>query len=210
MSDLYMANYVIDNLMIIFSALFSGGAGVKIVEYYLKTLNKAKAEDFFNDTKEVIDIITQLSENPIIDNVLIFRGGNGGSVPRVGKDYYLKCIFEAHKEEPEISSLKLYENIIPDSNYITILLTLMQNKMMNFNVSTMEDGLLKKIYLSEGLKYSKIFTLHQTKEFIFYIQISTTQKNNLEDDVILRLEMESKIFKLKQIFKKHYEDGFFN
>lgn len=205
-----MTNYIIDNLVVIFSALLSGGAGVKVVEFYLKTFNKTKAEDFFNDTREVIHIITELSENPIVDNVLIFRGGNGGSVPRVGKDYYLKCIFEAHKEEPDFSSLKLYESIIPDSNYITILLTLMQNKMINFNVPKMEDGLLKKIFLSEGFRYSKIYNLHQTKEFIFFIQIATKQNVNLEEDIHLKLEMESKIFKLRQIFKKHYEDGFFN
>ena len=135
-----MTYQIIQNLILIVCALLSGGIGLRIYDKITKGKQKQKSEDFFNDTKEIIDIIDELVLDPAIDRVLIFRGGNGGSIPKLGKDYYIKAVFEAHKTYPQISSLKTFAGITPDSHYISMLLNIMENKKEHFIVNQMQDS----------------------------------------------------------------------
>lgn len=200
-----MITYIIDNFVIILSALLSGSLGVKIVEYLMQKGKRKLTEDFFNDTKEVISIIEELVENSNIDRVLLFRGGNGGSVPKIGKDYYIKATFEAHKVEPQRSLLKVYDNIIPDVAYITLLLNLIENKNEFFVVDSMADCLLKKIYGAENVVAAEVFLLHQTKEYIFYCSVASKTNAAFHEDIMTKIEIESAISKLRKIFEKHYD-----
>lgn len=199
-----MVTYIIDNFIIILSALLSGSVGVKLFEYFMRNSKRKLTEDFFNDTKEVINIIEEMVENPNVDRVLLFRGGNGGSIPKVGKDYYIKAIFEAHKDEPPRPLLKVYDNVIPDAAYITLLLNLIEHKTQVYDVSAMQDCLLKKIYESENILGSEVFLLHQTKEYIFYGSVASKHNANFNNDIITKLEIESSVAKLRKIFEKHY------
>lgn len=205
-----MIKYIVDNLVIIVAAILSGSLGIKIFDLLFKNKRRKSAEDFFNDTKEVIAILNELVTNPAIDRVLLFRGGNGGAMPKIGKDYFLKAIFESHKNPPQVSLLKTYSDIIPDSAYMTMLLNLMEHKWESFDVPQMNDCLLKKIYIAENIKHAKVFFLHQTKEYIFYGSVATRQDNiNFDNDILVKLQIESSVAKLRKIFERHYEPSWF-
>lgn len=77
-----MTYQIIQNIVLIICALLSGGIGLRIYDRLTKKKQRQQSEDFFNDTKEIIDIIDELVLDPSIDRVLIFRGGNGGSNAR--------------------------------------------------------------------------------------------------------------------------------
>lgn len=200
-----MITYIVDNFVIIFSAILSGSLGLKIFDYLTKKNKKKLVQDFFYDTKEVISIIEELVEDQNIDRVLLFRGGNGGSTPKVGKDFYIKAIFEAHKNPPHKSLLKIYENVIPDAEYITLLINLLQNKKTFIIVNTMQDSLLKQVYQAEEIVASEIFLLHQTKEYVFYGSVASKHNPDFNSNILTRLAIESAITKLRKIFEKHYE-----
>lgn len=199
-----MITYIVDNFIIILSGLLSGSLGLKLFEYFIAKSKRKLTEDFFNDTKEVISIMEDLVKNPNIDRVLLFRGGNGGSTPKIGKDYYIKAIFEAHKDEPARSLLKVYDNVIPDAAYISLLLHLIENKFEVFIVNDMQECLLKKIYIAENIVAAEVFLLHQTKEYVFYGSVASKNNINFNQDIITKLEIESATAKLRKIFERHY------
>lgn len=202
--------FIINNIVILFSAILSGSLGIKIYDYIKTKKKKTVAEDFFNDTKDIINIIEDLVTKPNIDRVLMFRGGNGGSVPKLGKDYFVKAVFEAHKVEPPESMLKTYNSIIPDSHYITMLLNLMQHKLEIINIDQLPDCLLKQIYIEENILYSEIFLIHQTEEYMFYVSVATKNNGvNFRNQIMSRLHIDSSLSKLKTIFVKHYKKSLF-
>lgn len=204
-----MTQYIIENIVVILSALLSGGVGLRIYDQLTKKRKKQNAEEFYNDTKEIIDTIDDLTSDPAIDGVLIFRGGNGGSIPKLGKDYFVKAVFESHKIEPQISSLKTFASVTPDSHYISMLLNIMEKKINVFLVDQMPDSLLKKIYVSENITYSEIHLLCQTEEYIFFCSISTKQNLKFDENILVQLKINSSVIKLRRLFNKHYVKSFF-
>ncbi len=205
-----MTHQIIQNLILIVCALLSGGIGLRIYDKITKGKQKQRSEDFFNDTKEIIDITNDMVLDPVIDRILIFRGGNGGSIPKLGKDYHIKAVFEAHKTYPQTSSLKTYAGITPDSHYISMLLNLMENNKESFVIDQMQDSLLKRIYDYEGIKYSEVYSLCQTEEYIFFISFSSKTHTQFTSDILIQLKIDTSLTKLKSLFLKHYAKNFFN
>ena len=203
-----MVEQIIQNLTLIVCALLSGGVGLRLYDRFTKIKKKQNAEEFYNDTKEIIDTIDDLVLDPVIDRVLLFRGGNGGSTPKLGKDYYIKAIFEAHKNHPTVSSLKTFAGVIPDSHYIAMLLNIMERNKEVIEVAQIADSLLKQIYTSEHIIYSEVHMLCQTEEYIFFCSISTKQNINFSEDIIVKLKIDNAVSKLKKIFAKHYFKSF--
>jgi hypothetical protein len=205
-----MIEQIIQNIVLILCALLSGGVGLRLYDRFVKMKKKQNAEEFYNDTKEIIDTIDDLVLDPAIDRVLIFRGGNGGSIPKLGKDYFVKAVFEAHKQHPVVSSLKTFAGVIPDSHYISILLNIMEKKKESIEVQQLPNSLLKKIYMSENITFSDIHILCQTEEYIFFCSVSTKQNINFNGDILVQLKIDNAISKLKKMFVKHYIKSFFN
>jgi hypothetical protein len=67
----------------------------------------------------------------------------------------------------------------------------------------MKEGLLKRIYLRDGVKYSEVYYLMETDDSFIYMTFSTTDDNEKFEDPNDRVEIDIAVSKIRNIFEKN-------
>lgn len=176
----------------------------KLLEkYWKKGDDKSPSPPTIINTMEILariySIMDETLDNTQFDRFLILKSENGGGIPRLGNHLYTSVIMERHTVPTKVRALDLYKKIELDRDYILMLTEIYNVGKKRFIVADMPEGLLKRIYNSEGVKFSKVYHLYTAENAMFYCSVATKSTDTpSENDVLiadLNVNLISNIFK---------------
>lgn len=171
------------------------GAGGHLLKKKLLN-NNSKEADLLGDigiiTSEIRDV---LSETPV-QRFLVFR------VNIDGKNRKTSCILEDFRK-PFKSVYYDYQNLDLDADYAKMIEAVKNDVVQTIVTSEMnKNSVLKRIYEAEGVRYSCVFLIHKSKEYIYYASAATSE-NIQEYSKLAKNRIELTRGKIKAIFEKH-------
>jgi hypothetical protein len=164
--------------------------------------NTAKKVNNLENLVEIQGILNRVIDDTCIQRVLVMKTENGGGKPRLGAHLYASILYEAFKA-PLSSSKTDYQRILVDDIYVKMLSDIGPTTHNNLSVSKMKEGLLKRIYLRDGVKYSEVYYLMETDDSFIYMTFSTTDDNEKFEDPNDRVEIDIAVSKIRNIFEKN-------
>jgi len=184
---------------------FLGGAtGQKLISNYLQRQRDKELKVItknLTDVSEILKMMRDIVDSTRIERFIVFKGSNGGGVPKPGSEFYVTAIYEEHKDKEKHVKEK-YTKISVDGHYIEMLTNIHKNGKCLLKVSEMPDCFLKRIYTAEDIAYSELYYLVNNKNEILFCSLVTSQPEI--NDSKAKLEIELTIDKMRQIFKKYY------
>jgi len=204
-------NELIDNIL-------TGGVAVALIglvtQLILWYLNNKKDESVdiptepatmnstqFENKIEVQQIVERVMVNTGVNRFLVMKTENSGGKPRLGTHLYASVLYESVKP-PLVSVKDDYQRLLVDDIYVRMLSDIGPGTANKLKVSDMKDGILRNIYLVEGIRYSEIHYLWETDSAFFYASIATNDEDSSFDEPLDRVEIEIAISKIREIFKK--------
>lgn len=204
------------NLVDTFLTFLGGGLSIEVFKYIVekrktkiydqKALNIV---DGFDDISNIYSQMDKIVDSTSASRVMLFRGSNGGGLPMAGSEFYVKAIHQAFSEEITENLVERYNSVLIDGHYANLLRDIVSNGCIKFNVEAMPDCLLKRIYQTEGVKFSEIHYLvakglvdKKQKFEIFYVSIAKNSEgdfNNTSDKLNIQLRVDN----IKKIFQKY-------
>jgi hypothetical protein len=201
-------------------SILTGGVAValiglvsQLIMWYLKDrkaspvpTNPNKPDNHrFENRMEIQQTIDRVVKNSSVDRFLILKTENGGGKPRLGSHLYASVIYES-VTLPMTPVKDDYQRLLVDDIYIRMLADIAPGKANKLLVSDMKAGILKDIYLVEHVEYSEVHYLWETDSAFYYLSAATSDKDNVFDTPLDRVEIEIAISKIRDIFKKVSDD----
>lgn len=193
------------------NTILTGGVGVALIGLMGQIISKLM-DGNNKETPNIIEKISLFESNSetqmIIDRVvaktncerfLILKVENGGGKPRVGANLYASVIFESLKK-PFISVKSEYQRLLVDPMYVKMLSDIGLTQHNPLHVNKMKSGILKRLYQSEGVKYSEIHYIGETDTSFYFASIATSKDDCEFSDLNDRVEIEISINKIRNIF----------
>jgi hypothetical protein len=201
--------------MDLLDTILTGGVGVailglfgQVLMWYLNNKNSLtvgksviKSVDVEN-LPDVQSVINRVIDETGIQRVLIMKTENGGGKPRLGAHLYTSIMYEAFKS-PLYSTKNDYQRMLVDDIYVKMLSDIGPTTHNNLSVVKMKDGLLKRVYLRDGVKYSEVYYITETDDAFIYMTFSTTDENERFDDPNDRVEIDISVSKIRNLFGPH-------
>lgn len=155
--------------------------------------------DRFQNDPEIQYVIDRVLDRTSAHRFLILKTEDGGGKPRLGSHLYSSVIFEA-MQSPLQPVKSDYQRLLVDDIYVRMLSDIGPSTPNKLKVGAMKDGLLKSIYLVEGVTYSEIHYIGETNNAFLYLSIATIKPDCTFDDPLDRVEIEIAISKIRTIF----------
>lgn len=176
---------------------------VEMVRANQQTKKLRKITTNLEDISKVFQALDDVVRKTRVQRFLIFKGSNGGGIPKPGCPFYVSLIYEEHKDKNK-SLRDKYSNLSVDGSYIDMLIHLYKNGSVKLRVEDMPVGLLKTLYQGEGIKYSEIYFLGNSDKEILFCSVATNTGVETFDTPSDRAEIEIAVNHLKNIFAKYY------
>lgn len=184
-------------------------AGGAFGMHFVKKLMQAK-EDSTKTMQWNIDNLAQLHRamdkvlaNTSADRFLILKGSNGGGVPKPGSPYFVSVIHAVRKDGDSNNLVESYQNLLVDLHYLEMLSDILLKGSVTFKVSKMPKGLLQRIYQSEGVTSSTVFSIAKSETELFFGIIATHRPDGdlLAPSEVLPIELG--INEIRNVFGKY-------
>lgn len=147
-----------------------------VIGEFLKLINNL----FINPKKQIEKVINiydamhRILAETNVERLLILRAHNGGGVIKPTGELYASVLYEDYLY-PFHSVKSDYQKLPVDKEYAKMLLKVMQEKHVSYKVADMdENSILRKVYESEGVRYSNIYYIGQDKTNIYYCSTATS------------------------------------
>lgn len=166
-------------------ALITGGVFTAIIKgiFDLVKSRSAKKNAFhntINDLNFIYEELDALKSKASCDRVLVLSTKNGGGIPVPGASLYASILFETY--DKSLASVKRsWQNRLIDESYVRILLRLEEEDIVTLDTKTMDDGLLKDIYTTSGVKKSVIAKIKATEKRYYYISCNFNDAKAAEE-----------------------------
>jgi len=193
------------------SEFLAGSAVAKgldeVIRYYRRK-NEAKV-DVAANTKDIADvhrIMEQVVRETYFDRFLIFYAEDSAGVLAVGKNLYVTAQYEKINNQADETLSTISDDIQrwkADTNYYDLFSEMLTKGKVIIKTADMPDGKLKDIYITQGVKVSKIYHLMTTKDSakVFYCSVASTIVDEAQPEC--RVLIESAVDKLTDIFSRH-------
>ena len=151
----------------------------------------------------------KLEDHPLIERVLLLEISNGGSRPKPGGRVYANAVeIKLDKHHTKFSREELlnrYKGVELDENYIYMVIESENKGVYKFHTEQEREGLLKSLYINEGIKYSEIYHIHTDakKDKMFILSVSTHKDKEEFMDEKLSALIVSEITVIKTAFKNY-------
>lgn len=184
-------------------ALLTGGvltALVKGVFDLIKSrlVRKNAFQDTINDLNVIYEEMDALKSKTGCDRVLVIATKNGGGIPVPGASLYASVLFETY--DKTLGSIKRsWQNRLIDEAYVKILLRLEEENIIVTEPENMDDGLLRDIYVTSGVKKSVIAKLKATDKRYYYISCSFVQDDGLAEEIAVKVHILDAVEKIRRI-----------
>jgi hypothetical protein len=194
----------ITSIIVAIIAALGGVTGQRVFDWW-----KAKKETRLKDNAvhglthmaEVYRAMERVVTVTAVERFVIFKGSNGGGVPRPGQPFYASAVHEKHKDERHERLVEKYKRIEVDANYIQLLLETIANGKKILDPDRMENGLLRSIYRSEGIQHSEMYFLGKTDKEVYYCTLATTKDKERFTSDANRVEIDLAISRIREVFK---------
>lgn len=159
--------------------------------------------DQFKNRGDVYQVMNEVLQSTSARRFLVFRAHNGGGRPKLGAVIYSTCIYEDFIP-PFQAKIHDFHRVLLDREYIQMMRRLITDDHVNILPEKMQPGeLLKDIYETEGVAFSQVFYLHETREAFYYCSIATDANGmNEMASQAEQLKIRLAVGKLRDIFKK--------
>jgi len=201
-----MSSDNITDIVVAVLAAATGASGQKLLDYW-KTrkdnIRKASLVSSLQNMNHVYTAMRDVVENTGATRFIVFKGSNGGGLPRPGQEFYASAVQEYHEREDHERMVERYKRVPVDAGYIQMLLELVVSGKKTIVVDDMEPGLLRNIYKAEGIRYSELYYLAKSEKEIFYCSIATSIEQERLDDDAQRVEIDLAIGRMREIFRQY-------
>lgn len=200
--------------MDLLNTILTGGIGVailgligQVLMWYLNSIKHVEKSYTLTKTvnleniPEIQPILNRVIDDTCIQRALVMKTENGGGKPRLGAHLYASILYEAFKA-PLSSTKNDYQRILVDDMYVKMLSDIGPTTHNNLSVNKMKEGLLKRIYLRDSVKYSEVYYLAETDDSFIYMTFSTTDENEKFENPNDRVEIDIAVSKIRNIFNK--------
>lgn len=192
------------------SEFLAGSATAAIVKEgisYIRRKTEVKADIAENakDIAEIHRIMESIVRETFFDRFLIFVGQDSAGVLAAGKNLYVTAQYEKINMENE--TLKPIQDDIQrwksDTHYYDLFSEMLTKGKVAIKTADMPESKLKDIYVTQGVKASKLYHLMTTKDNanVFYCSVASTVVDEAKPED--RFLIDSAVDKLINIFKKH-------
>jgi hypothetical protein len=201
--------------MDLLNSILTGGIGVaifglfgQVLIWYLNNKNSLTVKNIeiksidVENLPTVQSIINRVIDETSIQRVLIMKTENGGGKPRLGAHLYTSIMYDAFKS-PLYGTKNDYQRMLVDDIYVKMLSDIGPTTYNNLSVGKMKDGLLKRVYLRDGIKYSEVYYVTETDDAFVYVTFSSTDENEKFDNPNDRVEIDIAVSKIRNIFEPH-------
>jgi len=148
--------------------------------------------------RKVVNIYDEMHavlEETNVERFLIFKAHNGGGVITPNGELYVSTLYEDYTD-PFISVKADYQKLPVDVVYAKMLLEIIKNKKVDYKIEEVPEGILKEIYLKEGVRRSLIYFLGQDRKNVYFCSCATSQ-----DIIYDEITVDLAVNKIKQNIK---------
>lgn len=178
----------------------------KLASWYSKKrrvkLNEKRLKTFLEDSKHCNVLAESLVLDESADRVYIFRAHDSGGIPKLGLPYHISAV-SAFYQDPLKDKSKRYKDIHVDDNYKDSIVSLIEKDKLEISTENLQEGLMKDIYIDEGVIYAHIYKLAITDNSFFYMSVSwflePTDSQVLQADLVAN--------QIQSIYKKHHKNN---
>ena len=169
----------------------------KALKKKIKEINKRKRFDVslsLDGWIKYYKAFDRLKANTCIDNFFLFQGENGGGNPMK----ITSAVFYDHKDNIykliPVSAIDTYKNVKVDNHYVDLFAKSERTMSVNYlDVTKMEDSMLRRFYLNEGVKHSAVafqkrYTINPTKAILLFFSVRTYREFNFSEAEKLEIE----------------------
>jgi hypothetical protein len=126
----------------------------------------------------IYDAMSILSSMKDIQRVLILKIENSGGLIDPKVQLYVSVLHEDYTF-PVVSVKNKYSKLPIDQVYVRMLHELIQRNGVHYVVPEMEDGLLKSIYASSGIKAANIYYLGSDPKAVYIMSVASTSSTEV-------------------------------
>ena len=146
---------------------------------------------------KLYDAMISLSSMEDIQRVLILKIENSGGLIDPKVQLYASVLHEDYRSP--INTVKTKYTKIPiDQVYVRMLHKLIQNNSVHYIISDMEDGLLKTIYSSSGIKAAEIYYLGSDPKAVYIMSVASTSSIDIFNSDTYRLNATIAVDQIKK------------
>lgn len=130
-----------------------------------------------------------------VSRILLFVGADSGRAPDPTRPYHVKCIKGWFDEtETRADPEALYALFRPDTEYVEMLVEMIENGFSSQVVANMLPCKLKEFYMHEGIVHSYLFYMQTNDNELTFVSVAShkAEFTNFEAMIIKSLIQEAK------------------
>ncbi len=159
-----------------------GGLLSKVTFDYIK--KKININNSFRNIllaiKEVYGNMSNLAAVTGAYRVVIYKGENGGGVPKLGNSLYSSAIYEIYKDSP----IKVFWQRQPmDAKYTENLLQVYSNKFLLIITRNLPKCQQRTLYDAEGIRRVEMHKIRVDKTRFIYLELQFTDEDELNPKI---------------------------
>lgn len=191
-------------------------AALKVLEklldiclFFLKLKKKKKAGDAFVDFAEINAIIkdwVHYKPGLGIERVLILRAHNGQTHKKLMPVGYKYSSVIANDFRAPFEDVRTkYQNVPQDNEYVAYTAEVYVKKEFDMVPATMNDGVLKNIYINEGVTYCRWYFLAHNEEELWFLSVATSQPDNKLNSIDHKMMLFLGVNRIRAIVKPYFK-----
>ena len=140
-----------------------------------------------NEVAKIFSHLNQIMAECNASHVVLLKASNGGSIPRPGCKLYSSVIYEVYGPS-STSVLKSWQDQPLDQQYIHMLMDVKQHGETQIIIDEMDEGILRNLYLSKGIKMSKVVKLLDIEGAFYYLSIVWAHGDSISEEELGRID----------------------
>jgi len=138
---------------------------------------RRRFERKMREIEGIYSIMANVLRNTNAERFLILKSENGRGIPTFGAQLHVSVVYEDYSFP--FSSVKAkYQKLPTDREYLKLLKTVYDSGDTAFFTSEMEPGILKDLYINEGVAWSYIFAIGHRGTAFYYASIATSKQES--------------------------------
>lgn len=175
-------------------------AAPKLMETFYAIRKQTGKDEIKNVTLIYEELKNMINQSEKIDRIMILKTTNGGGKPKLGVKIYATALYQDTRPPHQITKYS-YQKLEIDPHYMKMLNDCEINNHVSLVVPRMpHDALLRHIYIEEGIKYSEIYHIRNTKNSFYYMSISSHQTTRFTNPTE-RLTINIGVSNIRNLFK---------
>lgn len=140
-------------------------------------------QDLYSVLQEILGLGT--------DRVIVFKGHNGGGLPRPGTPFYVTAVHWLMGASG-VSRPQLFRNLPPDLEYVKMLVDVKNEGSALYATEDMAPCQLRRIYEAEGVNSSLVVFLGLKDREMYYMSVAL-QDGKISDTVRTEIELRANL-----------------